>query len=331
MKVAVTGATGCLGSSLVEKLVERGVGIKVLALASDRRVENLKKRADVVNGNVNSEQALRMVSKDCDVIFHLAGKVHSIPRNSEEEKEFYDVNSYGTKSVLDAAAINKVKRVIFYSTVGVYGKDADFHGDEASRCMPESIYAKSKYEAERLILNSHTNRGPEGVVLRLPVAYGPLDRGNVASLIRAIQVKRFLYFGNGKAERSMISSGNAAEAALKAAFAPSAANQVFCITDGTDHSVRDLVETVCSALGKSWRPRQIPIHLAEWMGKLGSLIEEALRTQLPINSPRVRKLTRTLTFSCEKARRILGYDPRESLAEGIRKEVDWLKTVHGWK
>lgn len=331
MKVAVTGATGCLGKPLVQKLVERGVSVKVLALASDRRAEDLKKRVEVVNGSINSEQALRMVSKDCDVIFHLAGKAHTIPRNIEEEKEFYDVNSKGTKSVLDAAAINKVKRVVFYSTVGVYGKDADFHGDEASRCMPESIYAKSKYQAERLILNSQSSGGPEGVVLRLPVAYGPLDRGNVASLIRAVQVKRFLYFGNGEAERSMISSANAAEAALKAAFEPGAANQVFCVTDGTDHSVRDLVETICCLLGESWRPRQIPVNLAEWMGKFGSLIEEALRIQLPINSAAVRKLSRPLTFSCEKARRMLGYEPQETLNEGIRKEIDWLKAVQGWK
>jgi len=330
MKVAITGATGCLGKPLVEKLVEGGVDINALALRNDPRIESLEKRVNVVNGSVNSDQALRVLSKDCDIVFHLAGRVHSVPRNREEEKQFYEVNVNGTKSVLDAAAINKVKRVIFYSTVGVYGKDADFHGDELSACTPESIYAKSKYEAEWLILNSQKNGGPEGVVLRLPVAYGPLDRGNVASLIRAVYVNRFFYFGDGKTERSMVSSANAAEAALKAALEPSAANQVFCVTDGTDHSVRDLVETICIALGKSWRPRQIPISLAEGIGKLGNLIEGALSTQLPINSATIRKLSRPLTFSCKKARRMLGYSPRESLAEGIRKEVEWLKTVHGW-
>lgn len=331
MKVAITGATGCLGQPVVEKLVERCEGVRALALPNDTTIKKFEKRVNVVIGSVNSDQALQVLTKDCDIVFHLAGRVHSVPGNREEEKEFYEVNVNGTKSVLDAAAINKVKRVIFYSTVGVYGKDADFHGDELSPCMPESIYAKSKYEAEWLIRNSHKGGGPEGVVLRLPVAYGPLDRGNVASLIRAVHVNRFFYFGDGKAERSMISSANAAEAALKAALNPSAANEVFCVTDGADRSVRDLVETICSALGKSWRPHEIPISLAEWMGKFGSLIEGSLRTQLPINSATVRKLSRPLTFSCEKAQRMLGYSPRESLAEGIKKEVDWLKTVHGWK
>ena len=331
MKVAVTGATGCLGKPLVERLGEKGLDINALVLPKDTTAEHLQKRLGVVTGTVDCDQALRVLTKDCDIVFHLAGKVHSVPKNREEEKEFYEVNVNGTKSVLDAAAINKVKRVIFYSTVGVYGKDADFHGDELSPCMPESIYAKSKYEAEWLILNSQKNGGPEGVVLRLPVAYGPLDRGNVASLIRAVYVNRFFYFGDGNAERSMISSANATEAALKAALEPSAANQVFCVTDGTDHSVRDLVESICSALGKSRRPRRMPISLAEWLGKFGSLIERALSIQLPINSAAVRKLSRPLTFSCEKAQRMLGYSPRESLAEGIRKEVEWLKTVHAWK
>lgn len=331
MKVAVTGGTGCLGRPLLRKLLGCGLGVRLLVIVGDEGAGEFSERVEVVSGSLESKEVLRRLTQDCEVVFHLAGKVHSVPRNREEEEQFYEVNVNGTKSVLDAAAINEVKRVIFYSTVGVYGKDADFHGDELSACRPESVYAKSKYEAESLILNSHKGGGPEGVVLRLPVAYGPLDRGNVASLIRAVYVNRFFYFGDGKAERSMISSPNAAEAAVKAALEPSAANQVFCVTDGVDRSVRDLVESICSALGKSWRPHQIPNSLAEWMGKFGSLIEGSLRTHLPINSATVRKLSRPLTFSCEKARRVLGYKPLESLAEGIKKEVEWLKTVHGWK
>jgi nucleoside-diphosphate-sugar epimerase len=331
VKVAVTGGTGCLGRPLLRKLLGCGLGVRLLVIVGDEGAEEFPERVEVVSESLESEEVLRRLTQGCEVVFHLAGKVHAVPRNREEEKEFYEVNVKGTKSVVDAATINKVKRVIFYSTVGVYGKDADFHGDEFSPCRPESVYAKNKYEAESLILNSHKSGGPEGVVLRLPVAYGPLDRGNVASLIRAVDVNRFFYFGDGKAVRSMISSANAAEAALKAALEPSAANQIFCVTDGTDHSVRDLVESICSALGKSWRPHRIPISLAELMGQFGSLIEGISGIQLPINSATVRKLSRPLTFSCEKARRMLGYKPRESLAEGIKKEVDWLKTVHGWK
>lgn len=327
----MTGGTGCLGRPLVRKLLGEGFDVRLLVVPGDGGAEEFSEGVEVVNGSLESKEALRRLTQDCEVIFHLAGKVHSVPISSEKEMEFFEVNVNGTKSVLDAAAINKVKRVIFYSSIGVYGKDADFHGDELSPCVPDSVYAKSKYEAERLILNSQKSGGPEGVVLRFPVAYGPLDRGNVASLIRAIHANRFFYFGDGKAERSMISSANAAEAALKAALEPSASNQVFCVTDGVDHCVRDLVETICTALGMSGRPRQIPNSLAEWMGKFGGLIERALSSHLPINSATVRKLSRPLTFSCEKARRMLGYKPRESLAEGIKKEVDWLKTVHGWK
>lgn len=164
---------------------------------------------------------------DCDIVFHLAGKVHSVPETKEEEKEFFRVNMEGTRNLLEAAKKNKVKRVVFYSTVGVYGKDADFHGDELSPCWPGSVYAKSKYQAEQLVLTSSNDGGPEGVVLRFPVVYGPLDRGNIAKLIKAVQSKLFFYFGDGNCLRSMISSGNAAEAAVRAAFEPKAANEVF--------------------------------------------------------------------------------------------------------
>ena len=105
------------------------------------------------------------------------------------------MNVEGTMNLLEAAKRNRVKRVVFYSTVGVYGKDADFHGDELSPCQPGSVYAKSKYSAEQLIMNSSNDGGPEGVVLRFPVVYGPLDRGNVARLIKSVHGRYFFYFG----------------------------------------------------------------------------------------------------------------------------------------
>jgi nucleoside-diphosphate-sugar epimerase len=331
MKVAVTGATGCLGRPLVEKLVERGVGVKALARLSDPTVADLERRLEVVIGSVKSDEALQVLTKDCEIVFHLAGKVHVVPKDEKEEQEVYEVNVDGTKSVLAAAARNKVKRVVFYSTVGVYGKDADFHGDELSPCMPESVYAKTKYEAERLVLNSGRNGGPAGVVLRFPVVYGAFDRGNVANLIKTIYKKRFFYFGDGKVLRSMISSKNTAAASFKAAFEPGSANRVFCITDGKDYRVVELVECICHALNLDWRPFHIPHAIAEGIGKVGDFVERVGRIPFPVTSDRVRKLSRPLTFSCEKAKRELGYEPKESLAEGISKEVEWLRRINGWK
>ena len=217
MNVAVTGGTGCLGRPLVDKLITDGAYLRLLTLPNDHPITFIDNQVKTITGNISSCEALNMLCRDCEVVFHLAGMVHSVPGTKKEEQKFYQVNMEGTRNLLEAAKKNRVKRIVFYSTVGVYGKDADFHGNELSPCKPDSVYAESKYQAEQLVLNSFNNGGPEGVVLRFPVVYGPLDRGNVAKLIKAIRGKLFFFFGDGNCLRSMISSKNAAEAAVRAA------------------------------------------------------------------------------------------------------------------
>ncbi|HDL01804.1 MAG TPA: NAD-dependent epimerase/dehydratase family protein, partial [candidate division Zixibacteria bacterium] len=322
MKVAVTGGTGCFGWPLLKKLIAKDFDVRLLVHSETPLMSEVKGRVYIVNGDLSSNEALFDLTWDCDVVFHLAGKIHLIPRTEEEKQEFYRVNVEGTRNLLKAAKENGVRKIIFYSTVGVYGKDADFHGDEVSSCQPITAYAKSKYLAEQLVLNAFNNGGPEGIVLRFPVAYGPLDRGNVAKLIEAVRRKMFFYFGNGKCLRSMVSSGNAAEAALGVASATNIGNEIFCITDDRDYMLREIIEAIYNALETNWRPFHVPILIAELVGKLGDLFEKTTRISFPVNTPKVMKLSRSLTFSCEKAKRMFGYKPTETLEDGIFKEVE---------
>lgn len=324
MKIAVTGGTGCLGRPLVEKLIADSAHLKLLILPNDYSIDYLYKKVEIITGDLNSHEAIDLLCRDCDFVLHLAGKVHSVPETEKEEQEFYQVNVEGTRNLLETAKKNGVKRVVFYSTVGVYGKDAGFHGDELSPCRPNTVYAKSKYLAEQLILSSYDNGGPEGVVLRFPVVYGPMDRGNVAKLISAIYHKYFFYFGDGNCLRSMIASKNAAEVAIKATYEPQAANDVFCVTDGQDYTMNELVDCICRALDIRWRPFHVPVLLADLAGRFGDVLRKWAHVPFPIDSDRVRKLSRPLTFSCEKSKRVLGYAPVETLEEGIRREVEWL-------
>jgi nucleoside-diphosphate-sugar epimerase len=324
MQVAVTGVTGCLGRALIQNLTENGFHLRLLVRPHERHIFSSLKKAKIIVGDINSPEALANLTKDVEIVFHLAGKVHSLPKSDADENEFYRVNTEGTRLLVEAAAKNKAGRIVFYSTVGVYGEVADFHGDELSPYRPVSVYAKSKYMAEQLVSNSRSDGGAEGVILRFPVVYGPLDRGNVAKLIKAVRGIFFFFFGDGSSLRSMISSRNAAAAAIKAAFEPKAANEVFCVTDGRDYTMNELIGSICHALGTNRRPFHIPALLPETIGKFGDMLEEWAHISFPINSDIVRKLSRPLTFSCEKSKRVLGYEPVETLEEGIRREVEWL-------
>ena len=330
MKVAITGGTGCLGQPLLNKLINSGIDIQLLVLPHDTAKKSIEKKIRKIYGDLSSLEALKLLTKECEIVFHLAGKVHSLPKSKYEEKEFFRVNIEGTKNLLRASKYNKVKRIIFYSTVGVYGKDANFHGDELSQCKPVYVYAQTKYLSEQLVLNAYKNGGPSGTVLRFPVVYGPLDRGNVAHLISAVKKKRIIYFGSADYLRSMISSVNTAEAAYLSAINSKAVNKIFCVTDGVDYTIKQLVETICKGLEMPWRPIHIPLFLGKCMGIMGDIFEGIFNRPVPINSARFRKLSTSLTFSCDRIKRQIGYQPVNSLQDGIKDEIRWLRTVEKW-
>ncbi len=328
MRVAVTGGTGCLGRPLIRRILEDGHKIKLL-IPENESGGFLPNGIRSVQGTITSPGPLDSLTSGCETVFHLAGKVHVVPGSRKEEEEFFRINLEGTRLLLEAAARNGVRRIVFYSTVGVYGKDADFAGDEGAPCNPVSAYALSKLKAEELVLRSGKCGGPEGVVLRFPVVYGPMDRGNVALLISAVNQRRFFVPGNGLNLRSMINSENAAHAAALAGFHPAAAGRVFCVTDGVDYSFNCIIEAICRALEVQWEPPKVPLSTAQLIGKFGDFAEK-LGMSFPLNSAKVRKLSGSLTFSCSKVREALGYEPRRSLDEGLKAEVAWLRLKEGW-
>lgn len=325
MKVAVTGGTGCLGRPLIKKLLKAGIETRLLSLPHEIIDDDLNQKVQIFYGHLDSTDVLMKLVEDCDVVFHLAGKVHTVPKTINEESEFYRVNVDGTRNLIEACSLCGVKRIIFYSTVGVYGKDGNFHGDEQSLCEPVSVYGKSKLMAEKLVLESELNGGPQGIVLRFPVVYGAFDKGNVHKLIKAIIQKRFFFFGDGRCRRSMISSMNAAEAAFSAAIEPFSGSDVFCVTDGQDYQMIELVDAICCAGRTSWRPLHIPIPVAKLIGKIGDILELTAKRKLPVNSQTVIKLSSPLTFSCEKAKKTFNYQPVDTLFKEIFAEVEWVK------
>jgi len=324
MRAAVTGGTGCLGRPLISKLLESGIKTRLLVLTQEQIPEEFKQQVEIIYGCLDSIDDLMKLVVNCDVVFHLAGKVHTVPKTPNEEKEFYRVNVDGTRNLVSACIDSGVKRIVFYSTVGVYGKDGNFHGDERSKCEPVSVYAKTKVKAESIVLDCMNNGGPLGVILRLPVVYGAFDKGNVHRLIRAIRNKRFIIFGDGLSHRSFISALNATEAALCAAFGDVPESSVFCITDDNDYTMMEFVESICNALQTDWRPTHLSLSIATRIGKIADSFENIIHRSLPINSSIVDKLSSPLTFSCEKAKNVLNYKPIYSLDRGILDEVEWL-------
>jgi nucleoside-diphosphate-sugar epimerase len=88
--------------------------------------------------------------------------------------------------------------------------------------------------------------------------------------------------------------------------------------------MNELVDSICRALGIRWRPYHVPVLLADVAGRFGDVLRKWAHVPFPVDSDRVRKLSRSLTFSCEKAKSMLGYEPVETLEEGLRREMECL-------
>lgn len=321
--VAVTGGTGCLGRPLIQKLLSMGCYVRIL-VEPRTAIPSHFEGVDIIRGDILDPLAIDKLLKNAKCVFHLAAKVHDFIGSAD--LEFMRINVDGTQLLLQKASKSGVKRLVFYSTVGVYGKDGEFHGDELSMCSPQNPYSMSKYAAEQLVLLPQKWGNLEGVVLRFPLAYGAFDKGNMFRMIDAIRRRRFAVFGTGLNVRSLVSSINATEAAVASAFSPGCGGNIYCVTDTIDYTLNQLVETICSGLKLSWRPPNIPHVVASALGVLGETVYGIMGKPPPFGIATVKKLTTNLTFSCEKIRRETGYAPIQTLADGIASEIAWLRS-----
>ena len=309
----VTGATGCIGSALVSRLA--GDGWRVVALVRDRsRTTHLPETVEFVEGDLADWERIAEAMRDCQVVFHLAAKVHASPKTLLEE--FERINVAGTRSVIAAAVENRIDRFIFFSTVAVFGEQ-DEMVDESRFPRPTTPYGATKLDAERIVLAA---KELKPTVLRLPVVYGPHDRGNVARLVKAIRRNRYFIVGDGQNLKSMVAVENVVDAALLVASDERAIGQTYIVTDERPYSQEEIAVTIAELLGKK-RPGRLPRWALLVAGRTGDLIETATGIALPITSDRIRKLSSNTIFSSAKIECEFGFKPRVTLREGLAHAI----------
>ena len=313
----VTGATGCIGTALTERL--SSLGWRVIALVRDEtRAAHLVSLpgVELLVGDLDGRERISNAVRGCDVVFHLAARVHAPAGTSEAE--FMRANVDGTRNMLDAAISNRVRRFVFFSTVAVYG-EAEGVFTEATRPAPSTPYGATKLEAETLIM-ARANE-IEVAVLRLPIVYGLRDRGNFARLVRAIASGRFFIPGDGRNVKSMVAVQNAVDAALLVAHDERAKGEAYIVTDAQDYSLNEIAAAIADALGRSTNFARLPVAAAMAIGGIADAIAGASRLRLPISTDNVRKLAASTRCSAEKIRRELGFTPKVSLRDGLAEVV----------
>lgn len=289
MKLVITGGNGFLGkfirNSFVGEVVSIGRGE-----GNDLKCD-LTKEVPVIPEN--------------DMVVHNAGKAHVVPKSKQEEEEFFEVNVIGTKNLLAGLDLlrNLPKCVVFISTVAVYGKDTGILINEKSKLEGNTPYAKSKIEAEKLILDWGNERNVNVVVLRLPLVIGlPNPPGNLGAMISGIQKGRYARVGDGNFKKSMVLATDVAS------LIPKLVDQVgiFNLTDRVNPTLAELDSVIANSFGK--KVIHVPLKLLKVVSRIGDVI-----SFFPLNTYRLKKLTANLTFDDQLAFEKIGWSPRPVL------------------
>ncbi|MBO3274575.1 UDP-glucose 4-epimerase family protein [Pseudomonas schmalbachii] len=318
MRVLLTGATGFVGSGLLDRLqrlpeLRLRVAIRSRAASFSPAVEVF--RIDGLSALQDWADALHEV----DVVIHAAARVHVMHEKlADPISEFRAVNVDATLNLARQAAAAGVKRFIFISSIKVNGEEsaagAPFTAD--SRLSPLDPYGQSKLEAEQGLLDIAGETGLEVVIIRPPLVYGPGVRANFASLMRALDRRLPLPFALVDNRRSLVSRANLVDLILLCMKHPAAANQVFLVSDGRDLSTAELCRKLSHAL--EVRPRLLPVpqgllrFLAALLGK---------RAQM-------QRLLGSLQLDIGKTERLLGWTPPVSVDDALRETARWHRE-HG--
>ena len=316
-KVLVTGADGFVGKALCRRLLQGGYALRAglwnsaLWPALQAVTPGLSEFA--ILGDLGANPNLNSALDGVAVVVHLAARVHIMHDNAVDGREEYRrVNVHGTEALARAAAEQRVRRMVFVSTVKVNGESTSGRPfTEGDPPDPQDPYAVSKWEAEEALRSVGAKTGLEVVIVRPPLVYGPGVRANFLRLMRLVERGIPLPLPDTKNRRSLIGVENLADFLALCASHPGAANETFMVSDGADVSTRDLAAQLARAFGRSARFLPVPELAVRFAARLVG--KEAA----------VNRLLGSLTVSADKARQRLAWKPPVTLDSGLAATARW--------
>lgn len=333
----VVGGAGFLGSHIVQALVARGNSAVAVYDVKTPVDEDRVAGVEYFIGDIIDEVRLVEVlnKAQVDLLFHAASPVHGL-----DDSLYFKVNQHGTEKVLSACREAKVTKLVYTSSTGVVWTGATFNGiDELKAKMPAQgydAYHHTKAIAEKLVLAANDESDNfQAVVLRPCGMTGERDSQLIWRLAKVLNDgQQNVQIGDNSNLVDYLYAGNAADAHVLAAErlfdAPlTVAGEVFFITNGSPMRQWDFSRMVWRELGDDGSktaiviPRSIGLILAT----LAELWCRITGTKTEFNRFSVRYVTATQWYNIDKAKKLLGYEPKVSLEEGVRRTANWWKEV----
>lgn len=291
-KLLFTGGTGFLGKNVMPLLTQQ-YEVTTCGITPD----------DMIKANLAKD--VPALPEKYDVVLHACGKAHVVPKTEAENQAFFDVNYVGTIHLCNALEkVGVPKTLIFISTVAVYGCEYGELIDEIHPLNGDSPYAKSKIMAEEYLTKWCLDHQVRLGILRPSLLAGKDAPGNLGAMVNGIKKGFYMNIAGGKVIKSILMAEDIAR------LVPLLEEKggIYNVCDTRQPSFGEISMSVAKQLGKG-KPISIPYWMAWCMAKVGDL----LGSKAPINSYKLEKMTKSLTFSNQKARTELNWEPLDVL------------------
>ena len=338
----ITGAPGWLGTRLARTLAEglpdvsmfkdgnpdRAIRCLVLPNQDLTPLHSIKGHIELITGDLTQPESLKTFFKGAEgaTLFHSAGIVH--PNNGV--KQFYDVNVQGTQNLIDAAAAHGVRRLIHVSSNSPIGcnPSRDHVFDESSPYNPYMNYGKSKKRGEDIVNEAGTRGQLEIVIIRPPWFYGPDQPPRQTLFFQMIRDGKMPIVGGGENRRSMAYVDNICQGLLLCEKVQHASGKTYWIADERPYAMNEIVDTIERLLETEFKQAcaHKRMRLPGFVGDVAQLIDGSLQS-IGLYNQKIHVLSemnKTIACSVEKAKKELGYEPKVSLEEGMRRSLKWV-------
>ncbi len=320
MRIAVTGAGGFVGRHFVRHATAAGHEIVALhrrGAASLPSAAPHRSGVTVRHADVLDRAALDAAVADTDCVCHLAAAFSEAHAGDDY---FHTVNVDGTANVMAAAHAAGIRRFVYCSTAGIYGRCVPGIIDETHRPQPWNGYERSKVAAEAEVRRRARQYGMEYVILRPSQIYGPGDT-RLAKLWRNATRGRFPLFGAGEGRRHMVYVGDLAEALLRACTRRAAANEELIIAGPEAAQLRRILQMLAELSNRRATGPQLPLKPMLLLAGVTEDVCRLLKVKAPLHRRRMDFYISDAEFDCRRACEVLGWRPAISLREGLRRTL----------
>ncbi len=307
----VTGADGFIGQVLCRRMSEAGV--RVL------RVTHRPDGPDTITAELGRGPIPNFDDFRPEAVFHLAGRVHQFDDGPDSEAAHVRVTVEGTRDVLAASIQARVESFVFFSTCAVMPVGLSDAVDESIEPRPTTPYARAKLSAEQLVIRMNGTSGLRTACLRLPMVYGPGQKGQLPRMIDAIEQGWFPPIPTLGGGRSLVHVEDAVDAALLVARSPKAAGKVYIVAEPRAYTSRALYESILHSLARRPPRWHVPRSVLRAAALAGDVGERLTGRRLPFDSETLNTLSQTAIYSAVRIERELGFKPTGSFAASVHE------------